>query len=199
MFYVVRHGQTDWNVIRRYQGDTDTLLNEAGLRQAAGARDFLADFAIDRIVCSTLRRTRDTASIINEKHHAPVLYTEQLVERGYGDLEGSFIADHLQDEYHARLLYMDTEELPWRIETSAALCRRVFGLLSSLEERYPGENILIVTHGGTIGAINAYFRGFGEGGRKLMTRRTGNCSVLAYSRREDAGGTFPDPLYSADL
>jgi len=197
MFYVARHGQTDWNVSGLYQGDTDTLLNAEGLRQAEGLRDFLAGFPIDRIVCSTLRRAKITAETVNERHHAPVLYTEKLIERGFGRWEGSLIAAHRDDPDRPRFPYLSETDLPYGIEPARAICDRVFSLLSGLEEKYPGQNILIVTHGGTIGAINAYFRGFGEDGRRMMHRATGNCQLLAYEKREEAGGTFPDPLYSA--
>ena len=194
MFYVTRHGQTSWNIEGLYQGDTDTLLTEEGLRQAERLRDYLAETPIDRIVCSTLRRAKITAETVNERHHAPILYTEKLIERGFGKWEGSSIAEHKNDPEKPRFPYLSETDLPYGIESAAAMCARVFSLLRGLEETYPGRNILIVTHGGTIGAVNAYFRGFGEDGKRMMQRMTGNCRLLIYDRREDAGGAFPEEI-----
>ena len=65
--YVIRHGQTDWNVAGKCQGRTDIELNETGIEQAKQAKEQLKNYNIDQIICSPLKRTRKTAEIINER------------------------------------------------------------------------------------------------------------------------------------
>lgn len=65
-FYVVRHGQTDWNAEGRIQGKTDIELNETGIEQARQLKELIKDYNIDLIISSPLKRTRKTAEIINE-------------------------------------------------------------------------------------------------------------------------------------
>jgi len=86
---LVRHGETDWNKAGRFQGQIDIPLNDNGRRQAAAARDFLKDVAIDRAWSSTLSRPTETASIILEAHaDVPLTQIDGLVEIGHGVWEG---------------------------------------------------------------------------------------------------------------
>ena len=86
---LVRHGETDWNKAGRFQGQIDIPLNDNGRRQAAAARDFLEDVAIDRAWSSTLSRPTETARIILEAHaNVPLNQIEGLVEIGHGIWEG---------------------------------------------------------------------------------------------------------------
>ena len=64
--YVLRHGQTSWNVDRKIQGKQDTELNEVGIKQAYEAKKKFNTLNIDLIMCSPLKRTKQTAQIINE-------------------------------------------------------------------------------------------------------------------------------------
>lgn len=64
--YVLRHGQTSWNVDRKIQGKQDIELNEVGIKQAYSAKGKFNKLNIDLIMCSPLKRTKQTADIINE-------------------------------------------------------------------------------------------------------------------------------------
>ena len=65
---LVRHGQTEWNRLKRYQGQSDIELNQSGLIQAQKAAERLAEERIHAIHCSDLKRARQTAEIIAAKH-----------------------------------------------------------------------------------------------------------------------------------
>ena len=89
-FYIIRHGQTNWNKEGRIQGKTDIELNEEGIKQAEEAKRILKDYPIDMIVSSTLKRARKTAEIINEAKNVPIMFDKALEERGFGDFEGKY-------------------------------------------------------------------------------------------------------------
>lgn len=86
---LVRHGQTDWNLLGRVQGRTDIPLNDTGRAQARDAAVGLSGGGYEAIAASPLSRARETADIIADALglEPPVLY-EGLVERDYASAEG---------------------------------------------------------------------------------------------------------------
>ena len=96
-FYIIRHGQTDWNKKGKIQGKTDIELNEEGIEQAREATKKLENCDIDVIISSPLKRARKTAEIINETKNVPIIFKEELEERGFGEFEGK-IRKEIHDE-----------------------------------------------------------------------------------------------------
>lgn len=153
--YVVRHGRTNNNDLRIYNGSrSDEDLNDTGVAQARQTRETLLGIPLDLIVCSPMTRTRHTAAILNEGRSLPVVYDERLIERDQGDLtlkpflgrDGlRALGDRLYTEYH--------------VETEQSIRARVAEALEDLKEKYPGKTVLIVTHGGTTKAVQAYCEG----------------------------------------
>jgi len=92
-FFFLRHGQTDWNRDGRYQGTTDTPLNEMGSAQASVAAGALAAMPIDRIVASPLIRALKTAAIVAEALHVPIHVDRGLRERNFGSFDGLVIRE----------------------------------------------------------------------------------------------------------
>ena len=161
--YVIRHGQTDWNVERKLQGRTDIELNETGKQQAKQAKKEIEKYNIDLILCSPLKRTKETAHIIAENKNIEIIYRDELLERNFGELEGKQPWKEplfANDEF-----YNYTKNIEMKnVETVRELCDRVWGLLDEIEEKYSDKNVLLVTHGGTSRAIAAYFNGIPEDG-----------------------------------
>ena len=88
-FYIVRHGQTDYNKKHRFQGRSDVPLNEVGVEQAKKIADSLADVDFGAIYYSPLIRAKQTADEIYKKHSgARYLETPEIAERDFGDYEG---------------------------------------------------------------------------------------------------------------
>lgn len=85
---ITRHGQTDWNLQRKLQGRADIELNHTGIEQAKIAREELVNEKIDLIICSPLKRARQTADIINEGRNIPIIIDERISERDFGEFEG---------------------------------------------------------------------------------------------------------------
>ncbi len=85
---LTRHGQTGWNVEGKIQGQTDTELNETGIKQAEVIREKLFNQKIDIIISSPLKRARKTAEIIARGRDIPIIIDERLSERDFGEFEG---------------------------------------------------------------------------------------------------------------
>ena len=89
MIYIVRHGQTDWNVEGRYQGRLDIDINEKGIEQAKIMRDELLNVKFDKVISSPLKRAIQTAQIISQFDNVgDIIIDERIIERCNGELEG---------------------------------------------------------------------------------------------------------------
>lgn len=156
MLYCVRHGQTDWNVERRLQGQKDIPLNACGRRQAAGngrrLRDLLGE-EMDRFdfVASPLGRTRETMELLREAAGLdPLRYRldDRLKELSFGDWEGSTL-EEVADREPALVAERTANKWsflpPGPAESYAALARRVEPWYREVK-----ADTICVTHGGTI-------------------------------------------------
>ena len=86
--YLIRHGQTDWNVEGKVQGSTDIPLNETGRRQAACLAKGMAGRPVVQIFSSRLKRAFETARTVGESQNVRVETGEGLEEISFGVWEG---------------------------------------------------------------------------------------------------------------
>lgn len=149
---LVRHGESEWNAIGRWQGWADPPLSELGTRQAVVAGRSVG--AVDAIVSSDLQRARMTADIIaGELGVGPVVVDAALRERHAGPWTGRTRAE-IEAEWPG---WLAEGKRPDGYEEDDSLLDRVVPALLTLEGA--GETVLIVTHGGVIGAVE---RSLGE-------------------------------------
>lgn len=96
---LVRHGETEWNRMSRFQGTMDIPLNDRGKEQAKKAAEFLKDVKIDFGESSPMLRPKETAEIILEPHpNAPLGLEPELMEIGHGRWEGK-LEKEIEAEY----------------------------------------------------------------------------------------------------
>lgn len=138
---LVRHGETDWNVLGKIQGKTDIPLNDTGVKQAQQCRDYLRDSHWDVVVTSPLQRAKKTAMIINEALQLPLVEMEEFMERSFGDAEG-------KTREERELLYPDMN-YPNQ-EPREKLVERLMTGLGKILLAYPEQNVLLVAHGAVI-------------------------------------------------
>lgn len=143
MIYIVRHGQTDWNVEHRKQGQIDIPLNEAGKNEARLCGEKIATLHIDQIISSDLSRAKETANIINEFFSVPVHFDSRLREINFGDLQGIFGKDMTEELWHI----LNYEPKKIHAESLGEVCERVKSFFAELDST---KDTLIVTHGGVI-------------------------------------------------
>jgi probable phosphoglycerate mutase len=149
----IRHGETDWNVGGRIQGQLDIALNAAGRRQVARLTTALADEAISAVYSSDLKRAFETAQAV--AGGLPITTDVGLRERAFGVFEGLSY-----DEIRAR--WPDQAER-WRRrdaefgaeggETLRAFYERSVATATRLAARHPGQTIALVSHGGVMDCL----------------------------------------------
>lgn len=147
---LVRHGQTDWNAIGRIQGQTDTPLNESGIRQAELLASRLSQEPKrwDVVASSDLRRAYMTASIIADMLEIPLLEGDKrLRERGFGEAEG------LTKEERIDRWGESWDKAAGGIETDGQMLERGLSALLELGQKYADKNVLIVSHGSFLGQL----------------------------------------------
>ena len=86
--YFVRHGQTIWNVEKRFQGLSDSPLTELGITQAKLLGEKLKDIKFDKFYSTSLKRANDTANYIKGNRKQEVEIFDDFVEISMGDMEG---------------------------------------------------------------------------------------------------------------
>ena len=170
MLYVVRHGETDWNVQRRVQGRTNIKLNANGVRQAEELAKHTKKLPIDVCICSPLDRAAQTAKIIFD---GETIFDDRLLERYYGEIEGKW-----PKEWAGAWRIHNPVEVAF--ESVLSVYSRVKDILDEIRTKYAGKNVLIVAHGGVIICIRAYFEGIPESGDLHDLPKTGNCEILSY-------------------
>lgn len=139
---LIRHGETDWNALRKLQGRTDIPLNSTGREQARAVGETLAASGEhwDVLVSSTLSRAHETAQIIGECIGLPVERTyPNLVERSFGDIEGYDCTGMTTEERHA---FMEEHG-----EHADDLVARGLQVLKDIVTEHPGQNVMAVSHG----------------------------------------------------
>lgn len=141
MIYLIRHGQTDWNIEKRTQGHIDIPLNKTGEEQAISIAQEISNLKIDQIFSSDLKRAKQTAQIINQFFNLPITYDKRLREFNYGQFEGRFSCDISEAEWD--LFNKAPEQL--NAESKEAVYKRVNAFCDQLDKT---KNILIITHGG---------------------------------------------------
>lgn len=146
--YLVRHGQTDWNVSRTIQGQKDIPLNKVGESQAAALSDKLKSIHFDALFSSDLLRAKRTAEILNLERQLAHVTTNALRERYFGAYEGKKMDDSFS-KLHSLLEKYKThphfEES--KVETSDSLTSRALTFIREISVAYAGQSVLLVTHG----------------------------------------------------
>ncbi len=153
---LVRHGQTAWNALRRFQGQTDVPLDDFGRAQARMLADYLRKFPIARAFSSDLSRARETAEIILAGRDVPLVLEPRLREMRFGDWEGL-------DWAQIRERYPQLPEAGWanpREYTPAGgerfedVHRRVREVIAAIRDQLGADDRgLIVTHAGILHSI----------------------------------------------
>lgn len=142
--YIIRHGQTDWNLQGRFQGREDIPLNEFGIQQAHRCGKALKKESFRAVITSPLQRAKKTAEIIaghvgvNE-----VIIEEGIIERDFRKISG--LTPKEREMFYATGGQDDKE--PWD-----KLCGRMMAALKKYAKLYYGENIIMVSHGASINA-----------------------------------------------
>jgi probable phosphoglycerate mutase len=165
---LARHGETDWNRELRIQGSSDIELNELGRRQAQALAQELTDVDLDAIYASDLSRARATAEAVAATHGLEVKLDSRLRERSFGSWEG--------------LTRDDLDAMPPGShhdgETDEEVRERMLAAVQEIAAAHPGEEVLIVSHGGALNTLWHHALG-------VRVERWANCAVYKLAVRDD--------------
>ena len=152
-FYLVRHGQTDWNKNKILQGQTDMPLNQKGEEQAKTLAEFLKNVNFDLAFSSDLLRAKRTAEIVVLEKKLHIETTKALRERDFGHLEGGPVEALLAHiallknlSAQARKNHRLTED----VESDEEVIIRLITFLRETAVTHPGKTILVASHGGIL-------------------------------------------------
>ena len=197
-YFLIRHGETDWNREFRYQGSSDIALNDDGLEQARRLAVRLSPIAPSRVFASPLMRASRTAEIVMEHNErtAKVELLPELREISFGSWEGLTVPEirELDAETFDRWRLAPFSCTPRGGETFEEIMKRARALAEALSAgSQPGGATFIVAHGGVLRALIAAMMHFDD--IDLLWRmRFDNCSVTVI----DIWGTRPSLLLTND-
>lgn len=157
--FLIRHGETAWNAVRRLQGHLDIALNDTGRRQAAALAMALAETHLDAVYASDLDRARATAAPLAAARGIPVHVEPRLRERCYGAFEG-LLYDALAEQFPEAWDAYRRRDVDARYpagereaETLREFSGRSVAILRDIAARHPGQQIAVVAHGGVLECI----------------------------------------------
>ena len=170
--YIVRHGQTDWNLEHRKQGRTDIELNETGIKQAHITKEKLSGVPFDICFSSPLKRAAKTATIICEEK-TPIIYDDLLVERCFGKAEGT-----IQNGLPNASNYTFGNKYDDNTETWENILSRAEKFLEKIKNT-DAENILVVSHGVFLKALHFTIVGYDKN-TDFLSWHLDNCEIEKY-------------------
>lgn len=159
--YLIRHGETDWNVEHRWQGHTDIPLNSRGQRQAEMVAQHVNNLGVSfaAIYSSDLARAYQTAWEIGAAVGVAVQLLPALREIDLGTWSG-LTREEIRARYPVEYQLLEQgQDIPrGGAETGSALFHRTTETFEAMVTQYPNSAIIFVTHGGVIRAITNYVR-----------------------------------------
>ena len=175
---VVRHGQSEWNAIGRWQGHADPALTELGRRQAYVAAASIG--ALDGIVSSDLLRAAETAAIVAQQLGVgPVVVDDRLRERDVGEWTGLTKVE-IDKGWPG---WLDDGRRPDGFEDVDVVLDRVMEALEAMHAASPGGSLLVVAHGGVIRSLAAV-HGLGDAPVAYLAGVTARVSAQGLSVSE---------------
>lgn len=154
-FWLIRHGETEWNALRRLQGWLDIPLSETGRRQAQQLGAFLLSDAfnhpIDAVISSDLSRASETARLAVDSRFGPIQERTELRERCYGIYEGrDWALLNGSDPERPHINFRTLDQAVEGGESLAQFAARVQRAFEALASDFPGKNLMVFAHGGVI-------------------------------------------------
>ncbi len=165
--YIIRHGETEWNVLKRWQGHYDCVLNDEGRRQARRLAKYMRlNHALHHVYSSDLSRALDTANAIAEPYQVKPIIDLRLRETHVGVFQG-YTGDELLTLYPEELTLFRSGSMDFiiptgesRLQVQARAHEAFFEIMANTE-----GNVAFVSHGGWINVLlRKLFREFDEQG-----------------------------------
>ena len=150
---VIRHGESEADLLDVHEGRADFALTERGHRQAEAMANYVADnYNISKLYASTLTRARQTAQHLSEKTAIPIVFDENLMEFNNGLLAG--LPRAVVREKYPEIHNLPIDKAVYGQESQVEFRQRAENALSRIiNEAEPNETIAVVSHGGMINQL----------------------------------------------
>jgi uncharacterized phosphatase len=179
--YLIRHGETDWNLQGRFQGREDIPLNQNGINQALRCGEAIKGENFQAVITSPLIRAKKTAQIIAEcvaiDH---VIIEKDIIERDFSKVSG--MTPKEREAFYASGEIDDKEPFE-------DLCKRMLLCIRKYAEQYYDGNIIMVSHGASINSVLASLSAGKTGTGKIILKNT--CiNILNYQNGQISLGEY---------
>lgn len=188
--YLVRHGETEWNRLKKFQGQLNSDLTDIGIEQAKALGKYLEkeNIDFDFVYSSPQERAYNTAKLIKEDFQ--IITDSRLMEMAFGKWEGmdvDLIKEESAENFHNFFNSSDEyDHRPHEAESFESLEARIRLFLDEIKEKYKGKNVLVVSHGITLKVFvkiikNQNLKEFSESGGIFNT----SLSLISYDKKWD--------------
>ena len=183
--FLIRHGQTSWNVEGRYQGDHDIELNQVGIKQAKLAAKYLSRVKFANIYSSPLKRTLYTAEKIKGRRDLKIKVRDDLKEINFGKWEGLKFSE-INEKYHGD--YQNWLEDPYNNrptdgENFKEITERTTAEIGRIvSENTDGSSVAVVAHGGVILSLLVYWLQIPLARWKSIIQRQGAINIVVIDK-----------------
>ncbi len=202
-----RHGQTDWNIVNRFQGHSDIPLNEVGMYQAQHAAVLLAGMNPTSIISSDLGRAQATAGELAKLVNLPVISDIDLRETNGGNWEGKTGKENRAEDFANFVRWIDGDDNPAGGigETRSEVADRAVRAIEKALARGGEDQLLIIaTHGGTARCVLGKLLGLPQSHWGVIGGLSNAAwSILQKNPRgwhlvEHNAGSLPEPIYGEE-
>jgi 2,3-bisphosphoglycerate-dependent phosphoglycerate mutase len=176
---LARHGESDWNRSKRWQGFADRPLTDLGRRQAADLAERLEETELDAIYASDLQRARETAEIVARSKGLTVRSTPDLREVDVGSWSGLTRAEAEERFPQGYARWLNGGEGWDDGETYHQMSERVVGAIHRIADAHDGSRVLVIAHGGSIRAVHAAALGVDVHSYRRIQRVEPNATLSA--------------------
>jgi probable phosphoglycerate mutase len=178
---LLRHGETEWNVERRYQGQLDSALTTTGRTQARALAARLAGQCVAALYSSDLDRARETARVVADSTGLKQILDSGLRERHLGVFQGLLkaeIREKFPDEYLR--FKSDPDYVIPGGESTRQSSTRVIACLEEIAGCHAGQQIAVIGHGGTASSLLRYALGIPLGAPRRFERSNASWNVFVF-------------------
>ena len=201
-----RHGQTDWNVINRFQGHSDIPLNRVGEFQAKHAAAILAGMEPTAIISSDLGRAHNTAKQLAELVKLEITIDQRLRETDGGNWEGKTGAENREVDFENFVRWIDGEDLPAGTtgEKRREVAARTVAAINDALAGKSNQTLVVATHGGAARCILGSFLQLPlSHWGKIGGLSNASWSVLEETHKgwhlaEHNAGSIPEPVFGEE-
>jgi len=158
-FYIIRHGQTEWNLREIIQGHKNSPLTEIGIQIAKQHEENLKNIHFDAVFSSDTLRAKQTADIITLRRNIAVKTTQLLRERNFGKYEGRSLdiftkeLKHLVEKFEGMSDELKKKHKYPTMESDEQIIGRFITFLREIAVAYPKKTVLVITHSVMISAL----------------------------------------------